>query len=38
MNINKAIEVLLIEDNPADAYLACEYLNHTGGGDQLGSR
>ena len=30
MNINKAIEVLLIEDNPADAYLACEYLNDTG--------
>ena len=30
MNMNKAIEVLLIEDNPADAYLACEYLNDTG--------
>jgi CheY-like chemotaxis protein len=28
--MNKAIEVLLIEDNPADAYLACEYLNDTG--------
>jgi two-component system, chemotaxis family, response regulator Rcp1 len=26
----KAIEVLLIEDNPADAYLACKYLNDTG--------
>jgi chemotaxis family two-component system response regulator Rcp1 len=28
--MNKAIDVLLIEDNPADAYLACEYLNDTG--------
>ncbi len=28
--MSKAIEVLLIEDNPADAYLACEYLNDTG--------
>ena len=26
----KVIDVLLIEDNPADAYLACEYLNDTG--------
>ena len=30
MCTGKAIEVLLIEDNPADAYLACEYLNDTG--------
>jgi chemotaxis family two-component system response regulator Rcp1 len=30
MFLSKAIEVLLIEDNPADAYLACEYLNETG--------
>ena len=28
--MGKAIEVLLIEDNPADAYLACEYLKDTG--------
>jgi CheY-like chemotaxis protein len=28
--MSKSIEVLLIEDNPADAYLACEYLNDTG--------
>ena len=28
--MNRAIEVLLIEDNPADAYLACQYLNDTG--------
>ncbi len=28
--MNRSIEVLLIEDNPADAYLACEYLNDTG--------
>ena len=26
----KTIQVLLIEDNPADAYLVCEYLNDTG--------
>ncbi|HEY3420732.1 MAG TPA: response regulator [Methanomassiliicoccales archaeon] len=26
----RAIDVLLIEDNPADAYLACEYLRDTG--------
>jgi CheY-like chemotaxis protein len=30
LQMGKAIEVLLIEDNPADAYLACEYLNDTG--------
>jgi CheY-like chemotaxis protein len=28
--MSRSIEVLLIEDNPADAYLACEYLNDTG--------
>ena len=28
--MRKTIQVLLIEDNPADAYLACEYLNDTG--------
>lgn len=28
--MSKSIVVLLIEDNPADAYLACEYLNDTG--------
>lgn len=28
--MGKVIDVLLIEDNPADAYLACEYLNDTG--------
>lgn len=28
--MDRSFEVLLIEDNPADAYLACEYLNDTG--------
>ena len=28
--MHRSLEVLLIEDNPADAYLACEYLNDTG--------
>ena len=28
--MTSTIQVLLIEDNPADAYLACEYLNDTG--------
>ena len=28
--MTRTIQVLLIEDNPADAYLACEYLNDTG--------
>jgi CheY-like chemotaxis protein len=28
--MGKTIDVLLVEDNPADAYLACEYLNDTG--------
>jgi CheY-like chemotaxis protein len=30
MSMGRAIQVLLVEDNPADAYLACEYLNDTG--------
>jgi CheY-like chemotaxis protein len=28
--MRRSLDVLLIEDNPADAYLACEYLNDTG--------